>query len=125
MPKKSSNGGFTLIELLIVIAIIAILSVVGAVIYSGIQGRARDSKREADINAISQAWEANSAKESPRYPILAGSFFSNGIPMDPLNTGIYVYSFTGGAANTTTAGDTYRACATLEVGGTYCRGNQQ
>lgn len=118
--------GFTLIELLIVIAIIAILSTVGMVVYTGIQAKARDSKRQADIIAISQAWEANSAKQSPRYPALTGSFFAgNSVPVDPFNNGSYTYSFAGGAANTTTAGDTYQVCATLEAGGTYCRSNQQ
>ena len=39
--------GFTLIELMIVVAIIAILSVIGVTIFAGIQKNARDAKRRA------------------------------------------------------------------------------
>lgn len=49
--------GFTIVELLIVIVIIGILASITIVAYNGIQGRARDSARISDINAIRKALE--------------------------------------------------------------------
>lgn len=120
--SKSSFIGFTMIELLIVITIIAVLSTIGLITYSGIQARARDAKRRSDINSIAQAWEVHASRNSPNYPVLVGTFFSNeAVPTDPINSGTFVYDYSGGAANTTTAGDNYRVCANLETGGNYCQ----
>ena len=87
LPKRVK--GFTLIELLIVIAIIAVLSVIGAVIYGGVQKGSRDSRRVSDINAIASAMESKygtAANAAGQYAPLAGVFFSSGqIPTDPLN----------------------------------------
>jgi len=47
--------GFSLIELMIVIAIIAILSVVGLAAYSGYIKKARDTNRLGDITIIAKA----------------------------------------------------------------------
>ncbi len=55
---KQSKSGFTLVELLVVITIIAILSVIGVTVFTGIQKNARDTKRKGDVNAISKALEA-------------------------------------------------------------------
>lgn len=51
------NKGFTLIELLITISILAILSVVGVVVFQGVTKNARDTKRKADIRAIHTSLE--------------------------------------------------------------------
>lgn len=51
--------GFTLVELMIVVALIVILSTIGAVIYINVLKNARDSIRKADISAISKALEVN------------------------------------------------------------------
>lgn len=56
---KGSNTGFTLIELLVVVSIIAVLSLIGVTVYSSAQGKARDTKRRADIDAISNALEVH------------------------------------------------------------------
>lgn len=54
MPKKN---GFTLIELLITIAIIAVLSAIGMVVYTSVLRQGRDSKRQSDLRSIQSALE--------------------------------------------------------------------
>ena len=44
--------GFTIVELLIVIVVIAILAAVSVVAYGGVQQRARDSERRAELNSL-------------------------------------------------------------------------
>lgn len=56
-----SESGFTLIELLVVIGIIAILATIGAINFSGARAKARDGKRQADINQIGASFEAAAA----------------------------------------------------------------
>src|SRR3989344_9705144 len=85
LPKNNNNSrqGFTLIELLVVISIIAVLAVIAAAIYSGVQTRARDARSQADIGAIAGALEANKTANSNTYNVLAGTQFSGGtIPAD-------------------------------------------
>ena len=126
LPKTAwTPEGFTLVELLVVITIIAILSVIGITIYSGVQKNARDSKRRGDVDAVSKAWEVNYVAASPHYPILVASWFgAGGIPKDPQTN--VAYDYTGGVANEAVAGDTYKVCATLENPvSQYCKSNQQ
>ena len=47
--------GFTIVELLIVIVVIAILAAISIVAYTGVQARARDSKRSSDLTQIKKA----------------------------------------------------------------------
>lgn len=49
---RKSTSGFTIVELLIVVVVIAILASISVVAYTGIQGRARDSKRQADLKMV-------------------------------------------------------------------------
>ena len=49
MWAHSQQRGFTIVELLIVIVVIAILAAITTVAYNGIQQRAADSKRDADL----------------------------------------------------------------------------
>lgn len=130
-----------------VVAIIAVLSVIGITIFTGIQKNARDARRKADVDSVASAMEANYGKTTPgKYDALAASFFSSGtIPQDPSSgsadgcqTNVCKYCSRAGAANcaggdTTVAagapaiGTTYTVCANLENGSPtfYCRSAQQ
>ena len=105
LPKtKYSPQGFTLIELMVVISIIAILSVIGLTIFSGVQKNARDAKRKADLKAIATALEIYKTKSSTNtYPATGTWVFSDSasdpwipgldsnymisVPRDPKNSG--------------------------------------
>lgn len=69
--KTSSAGfrGFTLIELLIAITIVAILSAIGFVTYSGVQKSARDTIRQTQIIAIAAALEASKNSSTGTYTL--------------------------------------------------------
>lgn len=128
LPKTASNSkGFTLVELLVVISIIAVLSVIGITIFSSTQKTARDSRRRADVDALSKAIEAhynssqnqNCIANAGTYCAPVDEWFSGGSrPKDPQTNAYY----TGEPANGVT---TYNVCATLEAGGTYCKTQQQ
>ena len=135
--------GFTLFELLVSISIIAILTAIATVSFSGAQKKARDSKRIQDMNFVQKAAEQYYSFSSYVYPINAGKWTAtNGqvvldiFPNDPKGVGATAYVYTSAA------GASYCACATTEgnignsndtlctnfVSGTgiyYCVKNQQ
>lgn len=82
MPKsrvynpERSRRGFTLVELLVTISIVAILSVIGIVIYSQVTVNARDARRKIDLQNIAQALEVYYQKNG-RYPITTDWILSN------------------------------------------------
>jgi len=132
LPKtKKNTSGFTLIELMVVIAIIAILAVVGLTLYSGAQKSARDSKRKSDIDAVSKALETRYDAPTAKYPPIATSMFAGGsTPLDPLASGSYIYTINGSTFASVAAGSsltTFTICASMESGSsaTFCRNNQQ
>ncbi len=61
MLHKNSNvsQGFTLVELMIVISIMSTLVTIGFIQFNGVNTRARDSARKADLYEISTALEVN------------------------------------------------------------------
>src|SRR5437762_539321 len=71
MTLKKNQQGFTIVELLIVIVIIAILAGLVYTTFSGIQQKARDTVRTANIKALHGAVEAYYAQNQSRYPTLA------------------------------------------------------
>ena len=110
--KSAQNKGFTLVELLVVISIIAILSVIGMTVFSGVQKNARDARRKGDLHAIALALEqykvnngsyplrceggwANSTMGNLWLPELTSNYLQQPQPVDPIN--IYV----GGDRNRT------------------------
>lgn len=55
---KKRNSGFTIVELLIVIVVIGILALLVITTYSGIQAKARNSKRTSDLKSLQTHIEA-------------------------------------------------------------------
>ncbi len=112
--KKSK--GFTLVELLVVIAIIAILSVTAYVALSGQTGKARDSRRQSDLNSIQLSLAIYFSNES-NYPETLDDLVTEGnlgsIPLDPTTESPYPYA-------RSVNGKQYQIGATLEGDdGTY------
>lgn len=70
MRSLKQQKGFTIVELLIVIVVIGILATLVIVTFTGIQQKARNTKRQTDINAIQSHLEAYKAT-SGYYPSLA------------------------------------------------------
>src|SRR3989338_5622730 len=93
---KNSKKGFTLIELLVVIAIIGILSSVVLASLNSARKKSRDATRVANINQIKLALELEFDK-AKAYPADLATLKTNGfitqVPLDPLNTGSYVYTY--------------------------------
>ncbi len=56
--QEKRNQGFTIVELLIVIVVIGILALLVITTYSGIQAKARNSKRSTDVSTIQTQLEA-------------------------------------------------------------------
>ncbi|MFI5270927.1 MAG: type II secretion system protein [Candidatus Saccharimonadales bacterium] len=85
--NRKRQEGFTIVELLIVIVIIGILATLVIVTFTGIQQRARNTKRTTDINAIDSHLEAYNANNG-FYPTLTqmntASFVSGNLKgLDP------------------------------------------
>jgi prepilin-type N-terminal cleavage/methylation domain-containing protein len=118
-----SKKGFTIVELLIVIVVIAILATISIVAYSGMQQRARDSERSAELVNLQKAIELyrvdfggypKCGAMGPNIP----AAFSSGLvqscladelvptyittlPVDPTNDGAqYAYRYAAGYSKT-------------------------
>lgn len=144
--------GFTLVELMVVITIIAILSVIGVTVFSGVQKSARDAARRGDINALATALELNYSNGIYTFP--NGTAFGSGsVPKDPLdgsdncqrkspstnkkcfycvlttcadseyNVARVEVIFNG--TNTVSGSIGWNLCANLESGDVYCKKNAQ
>lgn len=78
---NKKDRGFTLIELLVVIAIIGILAAVVLVSLNSARGKARDSRRIADIRQIMTALELF-YNDNSRYPLPATASTTGPTPTD-------------------------------------------
>jgi prepilin-type N-terminal cleavage/methylation domain-containing protein len=79
--KQKYQRGFTIVELLIVIVIIGILAALVLNSFSGVQAKARDTKRQTDIRAISsqlEAWYNGSGNGSYPSNGAAGTAYASG-----------------------------------------------
>ena len=114
---KNKQKGFTLIELLVVIAIIGVLSSVVLASLNTARQKSRDATRIATLKQIQLALELY-YDENRAYPAVldVASLVTPGyistIPKDPLNSGVYVYSYAG----LDTGCSSYHLSATLESG---------
>ena len=86
MTSRNLNKTFTLIEMLIVIVIIGILAAALVPRLQSVQGRARDTKRIADISQLHSALMIYKT-DNGTYPIASNSSITCG-----LNTNCYAYS---------------------------------
>ena len=117
------NKGFTLVELLIVVMLISILAglLVSVINPQGIQQKARDSQRKADLKKIQTALELYFADERA-YPNIAGPAntstaafkaeivdggYMNRLPEDPKNPGPGAANVAFGAAGNSGYAYTY------------------
>lgn len=130
MQKKRS--GFSLIELMVAVTILAVATSIGVVSYTNANRKARNGKRQADLEQVRAALELYRT-DYGKYPsrdswtsmvndLMVDNYINQEIH-DPkqvpgdVDTD-YSYSVTGG---TMTQGRAYEVCATLEpeVVGTY------
>lgn len=96
-----TKKGFTLIELIVSIVIVALLSVVAMVNFSGSRAKARDSRRVADLEKIRMALEM-ARQLGTTYPssldYLVTNSFIQSIPSNPKGSA-YSVSYQRSAGN--------------------------
>lgn len=119
-----NKRGFTLIELLVAVSIIGIILAIGISNFRVANQKARDGRRQGDLEQIKAALELYRTDEGS-YPadldtLESGSpVYMNEIPEDPLSSYTYYYD---------SDGTTYDLCAALELdttgvcGGASCGG---
>lgn len=143
---KQKSKGFTIVELLIVIVVIAILATLVIVTFTGIQQKARDSKRQTDIDALDSHLEAFYANNG-YYPTIddlttSGWTNTNMKGFDPTAltdpngnaitgnapaAGTYAYSYVTTGCTTSQPSSSTNECtgfvltAELESGGTFVK----
>jgi prepilin-type N-terminal cleavage/methylation domain-containing protein len=143
---KKKSKGFTIVELLIVIVVIAILATLVIVTFEGIQQKARDSKRQTDVDALASHLAAYYANNG-YYPTVTDlqsstwvSQYMKGFDPSALTdpkgtaisgsapaTGTYVYSYVTVGCTATSPSSTTNECtsftltAELEAGGTFVK----
>lgn len=90
--ESKKRRGFTLIELLVVVGIMVILAAIGVVSYRSANIRARDGRRQADLEQVRVALELYRS-DNPGYPSPASGYdglgadlvpdYINAMPVDP------------------------------------------
>jgi prepilin-type N-terminal cleavage/methylation domain-containing protein len=117
---------FTLVELMIAVAIVSILTGLATVSYTSVRQRARDAQRQNDLNQLKISLTTYFGAQVPSvYPAATTKITLNNsndalstalktayirnVPLDPLNTGNYVYKY-----QTFSSNRDYTLFATLE-----------
>lgn len=116
---KKGQQGFTLIEILVAVSIIALLTVMGVTNFMVANKKARDGKRQGDLEQIRAALEIYRTDQriyptTAQFPAAGGtlsfgtSTYMQNIPDDPVTGRDYRY--------TSATGATYTLCSALELG---------
>ena len=120
--RNDKRRGFSLIELMVGVSIIAVLATVGMVSYRSANARARDSRREADVQQIRAALEMYRT-DNGVYPndlatlTTTPAYMSADLLLDPDGVA-YTYPNSGVPAS-----GTYVLCYTPETHSDGCRQN--
>jgi len=120
--RNVKSGGFTLIEMMVVIVIVSILAVVGMANYITVTKKARDSRRESDLEQIRTALEVYRS-DNGTYPgtegevdtalaVLESDGYMASLPADP-KSAQFVFYYDPGVSDLT-----YELCAYQERGDT-------
>lgn len=97
---KNKNSGFTIVELLIVIVVIGILALLVITTYSGIQGKARNSKRQTDLASLQTHLEAY-YNDNGYYPTLDNLNSATWVKANMKGTDLGAFSDPSDPANST------------------------
>lgn len=121
--KNRRQEGFTIVELLIVIVVIGILAAIVLTTYSGIQAKARNAKRQTDINSVQTQVEAYFASTGhyPSFADLSSSSWDTTNMKSLDQSALHDPSAsTAGITLSQTAGDKVYQYAPLNSSGTSC-----
>lgn len=97
--KKNTRTGFTILELLVVVAIIGLMTSITLFMLTDAREKGRDSRRFDDLAQIKHAIELYSSDHNALYPsgnnltVLVNGDYLKFIPTDPLDTGVYTYTY--------------------------------
>ena len=111
--RRLKIRGFTLLELLVVISLVGLLVSLGAVSYIKGQKETRDVRRKGDLKAVQNGFE-QFYSDNTRYPMNdteAGTAVVGGLPVDPKNSGDYLYTIKYDEVD----GVVYCGCGLLEA----------
>jgi prepilin-type N-terminal cleavage/methylation domain-containing protein len=117
MPKIR---GFSLVELMIAVAIIAVITSIGSVVYTRITKSSEDAAKKAKVESVAKVYEIGYDALTASYKPLADSDFSNNKKPLP---GEVIYQEGPDAASPTPS--RFTVCATLSDGSLYCRSSAQ